>query len=118
MSALEGALTLARLLDSLRVPYMVIGGLANAVWGEPRATLDIDVTVWVPDSELPDTVRRLKIVSERERDLADARGIVLRRLPELDRGYLDPRIAELARLLERPEIGERWEAWKQEAKGS
>ena len=32
---------------------MVVGGLANAVWGEPRVTLDIDVTVWVEDREIP-----------------------------------------------------------------
>jgi len=24
---------------------MVVGGMANAVWGEPRATLDIDITI-------------------------------------------------------------------------
>jgi hypothetical protein len=30
---------------------MIIGGLANAVWGEPRATLDIDVTISADTSE-------------------------------------------------------------------
>lgn len=185
MSAQERALAdLARLLDGLGVAYMIIGGLANAVWGEPRATLDIDATVWVPEAELGATVGRLtsalksrapdplafvretrvlplesadgvaidlifgllpfeeeaigravpvavggvavrfctaedlilhKIVSQRERDLADARGVVLRRLPDLDTAYLEPRIEELSRLLDRPEIALRWREWRREA---
>ena len=52
MSAQERALTdLARLLDRLEVPYMIIGGMANAVWGEPRATVDIDATGWRTEGE-------------------------------------------------------------------
>jgi len=48
MTAQEDALSrLAAFLDRARVPCMVIGGIANIVWGEPRATLDIDVTVLV-----------------------------------------------------------------------
>lgn len=41
-------LTLRRVVDFLethQIPYMVIGGIANLVWGEPRTTADIDVTV-------------------------------------------------------------------------
>lgn len=37
------------MLEGGRIPYMVIGGLANLVWGEPRTTLDIDVTVDIED---------------------------------------------------------------------
>ena len=36
---------LARRLEEVGTPYMVIGGLANAVWGSPRNTIDIDLTV-------------------------------------------------------------------------
>ena len=32
-------------LDRTGIPYMVIGGLANLVWGEPRTTMDLDFTV-------------------------------------------------------------------------
>ena len=56
-----------------------------------------------------------KIVSERERDLADARGVTLRRIKSLDLAYLDSRIRELADALERPEIWHSWEKWKEEA---
>lgn len=32
-------------LETQKVQYVVIGGLANLVWGEPRTTADIDLTV-------------------------------------------------------------------------
>jgi hypothetical protein len=182
MSALENALLgLAGFLTERGIPYMVIGGMANAVWGEPRATLDIDVTIWIEDPEIAGAVGDLtsafrtlsadpvafvrqnrvlplesdegvrmdvifgllpfehaaiqravpvpvggasvrfctaedlvlmKIISKRERDVADARAIVLRRFARLDLGYLEPRIAELASLLARNEIKRRWDEWK------
>lgn len=46
-----------RLLEVLRkvvgflqregIPFVIVGGLANAVWGEPRATRDVDVKVYI-----------------------------------------------------------------------
>ncbi len=186
MSAQHRALVeLCDALDEARLPYMLVGGQANAIWGEPRATLDIDVTVWAegrsgvaamlasrfrslvddPDAFVRDTrvlplagfdgvridvifgllpfeeeaVRRartvpvgnrqvrvctpedlilMKIVSDRPRDLDDARGVAMRRLSELDLAYLEPRVRELAVLLERPEVSQRWEQWKEQAKGA
>lgn len=185
MSALERALLeLAQTFGDNRIPYMIIGGMANAVWGEPRATLDIDVTIWVAEEEISDVVSLLgglyqprvsdpvgfieetrvfplqsedgvpidvvfgtlpfehqaiarsvevpvagtpvrfctpedlvlhKIISERERDLKDARGIVLRRMKLLDLAYLEPRIRELSDALERPEIWRSWIRWKKES---
>lgn len=48
MTPLESALVeVAGVLDWLQVPYMLIGGLAVSLWGEPRSTLDVDVTIWV-----------------------------------------------------------------------
>lgn len=47
----EALVGLSRRLEELRIPYMVIGGLANAVWGEPRSTLDIDATIAADTSE-------------------------------------------------------------------
>lgn len=53
MTDQEAALVaIAERLEALRIPYMVIGGMANAVWGEPRATLDVDITVWVDEQEI------------------------------------------------------------------
>ncbi|HLF69485.1 MAG TPA: nucleotidyltransferase [Actinomycetota bacterium] len=46
MNDLEGAVVaIAMTLKANAVPYMVIGGFANLLWGEPRTTRDLDVTV-------------------------------------------------------------------------
>jgi hypothetical protein len=43
---------LAWALDGAAIPYMVIGGQAVLVHGEPRLTRDIDVTLGVDNSAL------------------------------------------------------------------
>lgn len=50
----------------------------------------------------------LKIVSQRPRDRADVQGVARRQGRRLDLDYLEPRIEELARLLDRPEIADFW----------
>ncbi len=35
-----------------RVPYVLIGAWALAVWGRPRATLDLDFLLLVSESDL------------------------------------------------------------------
>ncbi len=180
MTSQEDALaTLARALDALSIPYMIIGGHANALWGEPRATLDIDATLWLSHSRVgelvdglsphfsprvndpesfvretrvlpvetaeglgadlifgllpfeeeaihrartteigeqpvrfctPEDLILLKIVSDREQDRADVRGVARRQRERLDLDYLEPRVRELADLLDRPEILELWKS--------
>jgi hypothetical protein len=51
-----------------------------------------------------------KILSDRERDREDVRGILAAQRGKLDESYLDPRIRELADLLGRPSI---WEEYLQ-----
>lgn len=165
------------------IAYMVIGGLANAKWGHPRATLDIDITVWAPDHDIktifallqkdyiplienplefiaqtrvlpvktrddqridiifgalpfernaihravkvpigsttvnfctPEDLILLKIISDRPKDSEDVRGILAYQKENLDFDYLEPRIMELASLLEKPGIRQQWEKWKKE----
>ncbi len=58
---LETALAgVARLLDGLRIPYMVIGGFAVTVWGQPRFTADLDMTIQcsVPEQTLIERLLR------------------------------------------------------------
>ena len=43
-------------LEQLHIEYAIVGGIANAIWGEPRATIDVDVSVSVNERDLPDTV--------------------------------------------------------------
>jgi len=45
VTGFESALVrVARFLDRHAVPYMIIGGVANLVWGISRATVDIDMS--------------------------------------------------------------------------
>ena len=51
---------IARIAASLRIrkiPYMIIGGQAVLLYGEPRLTRDIDVTIGADVSWLPDLLR-------------------------------------------------------------
>ncbi len=47
-SPVEAVVEVASFLESIRIPYAIIGGLAVQHWGEPRATRDVDITVMVP----------------------------------------------------------------------
>jgi hypothetical protein len=60
MTALEAGLQeVTAALESLSIPYMLIGGLAVSLWGEPRATLDLDLTIWVEPQDLERTISQL-----------------------------------------------------------
>jgi hypothetical protein len=57
MTPLEHALVeIVTVLETLNIDYMVVGGIANAVWGEPRSTVDVDVTIVVDETKVPETV--------------------------------------------------------------
>lgn len=61
MNALERAVgSLASFLEQRRVPYMLIGGIANLVWGEPRSTLDVDAAVLVEETAWPGLIAALR----------------------------------------------------------
>ena len=49
---LKAVCDIQRFLKKRGIPYMIIGGIANLVWGEPRTTLDIDITVSIPQKEV------------------------------------------------------------------
>jgi hypothetical protein len=60
MSGLDDALiTLTSWLNRERIPYMVIGGFAVTIWGEPRFTRDLDVTISVEPDRLASFVERV-----------------------------------------------------------
>ncbi len=60
MSALGETLSaLASVLDGAGIEWYVFGAQAVAIWGAPRATQDVDVTVAVPKQDLPALVERL-----------------------------------------------------------
>jgi predicted nucleotidyltransferase len=174
---------LVNLLADHGIKYMVIGGLANAKWGNPRVTLDIDITIWVSDDRIGNLLYALKkdytilvdkpldfisntrvlpvqdnkgqridlifgslpfeenaidraikveigtttinfctaedlillkIISDRDKDIEDVRGILKFQKETLDYDYLEPRITELTILLDKPDIKRQWEKWKKE----
>ena len=60
MTALESALLeVTAALEYAGVRYMLIGGLAVSLWGEPRSTLDVDVTIWTKPEELERTITEM-----------------------------------------------------------
>jgi predicted nucleotidyltransferase len=59
-SGLEAAVAQAsRDLERASIPYMLIGGLALSAWNVPRATLDVDLTLWVTAEDLDDVCAQL-----------------------------------------------------------
>ena len=40
-------------LDNASIPYMIIGGQAVLLYGEPRLTRDIDITLGINTDKLP-----------------------------------------------------------------
>lgn len=47
---------IAKALDSKGIPYMIVGGQAVLLYGRPRLTRDIDITLGVNIDRLPDMV--------------------------------------------------------------
>lgn len=56
---IEAALELDEFLTRQAIPYAVIGGVAVQAWGEPRLTLDLDLTVMTPPEGAVALVNRL-----------------------------------------------------------
>jgi len=47
-------------LKDQEIPFMVIGGVANLIWGEPRLTQDIDITIKIPEERTETVVADLE----------------------------------------------------------
>ncbi len=60
MNKLEGALKdIQNFLKARGIPYMIVGGIGNLVWGEPRMTVDIDITVHITDTHERDFIKEV-----------------------------------------------------------
>ncbi|VVB86692.1 Uncharacterised protein [uncultured archaeon] len=73
MNKLEGALKdIQDFLRAEEIPYMIIGGIGNLVWGEPRMTLDIDITIHISGIKEQDFIKkagsRFKILVDKSED--------------------------------------------------
>ena len=56
---LDAGLLLAAAFEAAQVPYALGGALAYGFWGVPRATIDVDVNVFVKDDGLADVFAAL-----------------------------------------------------------
>lgn len=52
--------SIVRAFEMRAVPYALGGALALAFWAEPRATRDLDVNVFLPESQLDDVLAALR----------------------------------------------------------
>lgn len=73
MNKLESALKdIQDFLKGEKVPYMIIGGIGNLVWGEPRLTVDIDITIHISPVKEQDFIkevgRRFRILVDNPHD--------------------------------------------------
>lgn len=60
MNTLEqGLKQITTFLKQQRIPYMIIGGVANMFWGKTRLTQDLDITVLCKEGKIPDFVEKI-----------------------------------------------------------
>ncbi|NJL90019.1 MAG: hypothetical protein HC916_09700 [Coleofasciculaceae cyanobacterium SM2_1_6] len=52
VGAIEEALVVAGMLESLGIPYLVDGSIASGIWGEMRYTQDIDLVADIQESQV------------------------------------------------------------------
>ncbi len=60
MNVLDRSLkAITAFLKKEHVPYMVIGGMSNMVWGRARLTRDIDITIYCKELDILDLIKKL-----------------------------------------------------------
>lgn len=55
---------ISRLLEDLKIPYLVTGGWAVTVWGRPRFTADIDLVIKISLPDIDGLVKALQGLAE------------------------------------------------------
>ena len=55
---------IAKILERLKIPYIITGGIAVLVWGRPRFTADIDIVVEIDYRDIRRLERALRELSE------------------------------------------------------
>lgn len=53
------------ILNRLKIPYIITGGMAVLVWGRPRFTADIDLIVELHQSQVDELVKALMALGEK-----------------------------------------------------
>src|SRR5947208_15986896 len=89
MPEMDDALVeLSSWLSENGIGHMVIGGFAVTIWGEPRFTRDLDVTISVPADKLSSTIDMIcsdftSLVGDAEKFVTETRvlPIIVRSIP-------------------------------------
>ena len=55
---------IAKILNKLRIPYVITGGYAVSIWGRPRSTFDIDAVIELTESRIDVLAKALRDISE------------------------------------------------------
>jgi hypothetical protein len=50
---------IANILDELKIPYAITGGMAVSVWGNPRSTADIDIVVELAEKNVKPLIKKV-----------------------------------------------------------
>lgn len=50
---------IVKILDKLKIPYIITGGMAVSVWGRPRYTADIDIVVEILPKNINSLAKKL-----------------------------------------------------------
>jgi len=87
---LELAVSLGQQLESLNLPFCVIGGVAVQRWGEPRQTVDVDATLFAGFGAEESAIE--KVLSHFESRIDDAREFARKNRILLLRSKLGPDI--------------------------
>ena len=54
------------ILDKLKIPYIITGGMAVSIWGRTRYTADIDIVVELLEKNINLLAKELRQISESE----------------------------------------------------
>jgi len=86
---IEDLLTkIAGILDKLKIPYIITGGMAVSVWGRTRYTADIDIVVELLEKNINSLVKELLNVDKDVYVSGDAMREALERKGEFN--FIDP----------------------------
>ena len=65
MSLISALKVIINFLEKNKIPYMVIGGIANSMFGEPRQTFDIDIKIKIGEQiNIKELINKLKNISD------------------------------------------------------
>jgi len=71
MKQVEALLHFLKVLNSLRVPYMVTGAYAVSYYGMPRTTHDLDIVIAISVKDIDGLCRGLKKTCEIDREMVE-----------------------------------------------